>query len=335
MRFTSSAPCKAILFGEHYVVYGSYALSVAIEPRNSVKFSDAPPGGRSIVLNSIYGTGRISQDCDYTGPNELELFSAVAKTVFATQAVAPCSVEFVSAWKLKGVGTSASLCAAFAAGLLKLAGKKATPEEIFSAAQAGDLVAHGGRASGIDAKTVSEGCAMSFRRNFSPPSYDFKPLKLNLPSGTSLLLIDTFAGKKSTTSEMVALFAKSFGIAKAPQELAEEERANVREEYEEIWHALQAVLKEGNAKKIGALMNDNHALLRKRGVSSRGIDFAVATALEAGAWGAKMTAAGGEGGAAIALCEKKNEKKMQNAIADATGFAAYPVSLAKKGACTD
>ncbi|MCX6773276.1 MAG: hypothetical protein NTV88_05940 [Candidatus Micrarchaeota archaeon] len=333
--FTSSSPCKAILFGEHYVVYGAPALSVAIEPRNSVKFSDAPSGGRSIILNSVYGTGRISQDCDYNGPYELELFAAVAKSVFSTSAVAPCSVEFVSAWKLKGVGTSASLCAAFAAGLFSLAGKKATPEEIFAAAQTGDLIAHGGRASGIDAKTVSVGGAMEFKRNFSPPAYDFKPVKLNLPSGESLLLIDTFAGKKSTTSEMVALFAKSFGIAKAPQELGEGERASVREEYDAVWDSLAPAMKKGDAKKIGELMNDNHTLLKKRGVSSRGIDFAVTAALEAGARGAKMTAAGGEGGAAIALCEKKNEKKMQSAIADATGFTAYSVSLAKKGACTD
>ena len=335
MRFTSSAPCKAILFGEHYVVYGAPALSVAIEPRNRVEFTDAPPGGRSIVLNSIYGTGRIAEDLSYSGPYELELFSAVTKAVFASSDIVPCSAKFVSAWKLKGVGTSASLSAALAAGLYRLAGKKPSADEIFASAQSGDLVAHGGRASGIDAKTVSEGCAMTFRWNFSPPSYDFKPLKLSLPAGTSLLLIDTFAGKKSTTSEMVALFAKSFGIAKPPQELGEDDRANVRQEYEKVWSALAPALKKGDTKTIGALMNENHALLKKRGVSSRGIDFAAATALEAGAYGAKMTAAGGEGGAVIALCEKKKEKEMMREITDATGFASYPISLAKKGACAD
>ena len=333
MRFTASAPCKAILFGEHYVVYGAPALSIAIEPRNNVEFSGWE--GSGIALKSVLGDGVISPSGEYEGADALGIYSSVAGEIFGDSPMPNCIASFSPAWKLKGVGTSASLCAAFAAGLFKLAGKKPSAEEIFAAAQSGDLVAHGGLASGIDAKTVSVGGAITFQRNFSPPSYGFKPFQLKLPSGTSLILIDTFSGKKSTTSEMVALFAKSFGMGKPPQDLGEEERAKVREEYETVWRALQMALKKADAKMIGSLMNENHALLKKRGVSSRGIESAVSAALAAGAYGAKLTAAGGEGGAVLVLCEKKKIGGMASSVKSSTGFECHGISLAAKGAAAD
>lgn len=330
--FTASAPSKTILFGEHYVVYGASALSIAIEPRNAVEFSGGEGG---MLLKSVLGEGRIAANGGYSGAPALAIYAAVAKQVFGAFPLPSCTVSFKPGWNLKGVGVSASLCAAFAAGLYRLNGKKASADEIFSAAQSGDLVAHGGRASGIDAKTVSIGGAITFQRKFSPPSFDFKPLKLKLPAGTTLLLIDTFSGKKSTTSEMVALFAKSFGITKPPQELGEEEWENVREEYDAVWEKLDAALKKVDAATLGSLMNENHALLRSRGVSSKGIEKAVSAALSAGAWGAKLTAAGGEGGVVIALCSSKKIGATAASIASSTGFACHEILLAARGAATD
>jgi mevalonate kinase len=82
-------------------------------------------------------------------------------------------------------------------------------------------------------------------------------------------------------------------------------------------------------------MNENHDLLKARGVSSAGIEKAIATALAAGAYGAKMTGAGGEGGAVLVLCEEASKAKVSAALKDACGFVSYPVSLAKKGAGID
>ena len=69
MRFTASAPCKAILFGEHYVVYGSPALSIAIEPRNIVEFADFE--GSGISMHSALGDAAISEDGRFEGQREL------------------------------------------------------------------------------------------------------------------------------------------------------------------------------------------------------------------------------------------------------------------------
>ncbi|VVC00477.1 Mevalonate kinase [uncultured archaeon] len=328
--FSASAPCKAILFGEHYVVYGSPALAIAIEPRNAVKFESWD--GDGIAMKSALGNGVISPTGEYGGPDELGIFADVAAAVFKGKNLPSCAATFEPAWKLKGVGTSASLCAAFAAGLFRLAGKKASPEEIFTAAQAGDLVAHGGRASGIDAKTVSYGCPLVFERSFSPPAFNSKPAKFALPKGSSLLLIDTNKGKREGTGKMLEVFAHQFGIGGTPEAAAEAQREAIREEYAPLWAEIEKNLKESSPKKLGAIMNENHALLRKRKMSSPGIEKAVSAALSAGACGAKLTGGGGEGGAVLALVETGNAAHISEAISASTSFGCHVLSLAKKGA---
>ena len=307
MKFSASAPCKAIMFGEHYVVYGAPALAIAIEPRNSLRFSPWEGGG--IALKSSLGNATISPSGRYEGPDELCIYAEAAGSVFGSSQLPSCAVEFRPAWKLKGVGTSASLCAAFAAGMFRLAGRKPTPEEIFRAAQAGDLVAHGGRASGIDAKTVSYGKPLVFQRSFAPPEYGSKPAGFSLPAGTSLLLIDTNVGKKDGTLEMIRKFAGAFGITAPPQDLPEEKRLEVREEYSPLWKKIGKALKGATARELGGLMNENHAILRGRRMSSPGIENAVSAALSAGAYGAKLTGGGGEGGAVLALLDRKKARQ--------------------------
>jgi len=333
MQFIASAPSKAVLFGEHYVVYGSPALSLPIEPRNAVEFSDWE--GDGIALKSELGNASILPSGRYDGPDELEIFTAVVDAVFAGKAPPSLVAKFSPAWKLKGVGTSASLCAAFAAGLCRVAKKKATPEEIFAAAQSGDLVAHGGRASGIDAKTVSYGKPLVFQRSFSPPKFEGNLSAFALPAQTELLLIDTNAGKKDGTFKMLEIFASQFGINTTPGEAPEEKRTAVREEYAPLWEKISSAMKKASAIQLGALMDENHALLRRRKMSSAGIEKAVAAAHSEGACGAKLTGGGGEGGAVLALCQQKDSKKIAPRISEATGFDCYHLEVAQKGACAD
>lgn len=332
MDFSASAPSKAILFGEHYVVWGAPALSIAIEPRNRVGFTGGSRPG--IGMQSALGNGLIAQDGSYSGVEALSVYSEVARAVFGS-AMPSAGVRFSPSWNLKGVGVSASLCAAFAAGCFALAGKKPAAEEIFAAAQSGDLKAHGGKASGIDAKTVSFGRPLVFQRSFEPPAFNSSPAAFALPAGTSLMLIDTYAGKKGNTGELIAAFGRTFGITSTPQEAQAEKREKVQEEFAPLWKSLGMEMKKPDAKKLGLLMNENHALLNKRGVGSQGIEEAVAAALAAGAYGAKLTGAGGEGGAVLALIKERNETLFSSQLQSSAGFASFKISLAKKGAGVD
>ncbi len=330
MELFASAPCKAILFGEHYVVYGAPALSIPIEPRNQVKFSDSQMPG--IALRSELGSAHIAPDCSFSGEPRLSLFASVAREICGKKQVPSCTAEFLPSWGLKGVGTSASLGAAFAAGLLTLLKKKQHARKIFLAAQAGDLVAHQGKASGIDARTVAYGLPILFQRKFAPPKFSARSSKFTIPSGCSLLLIDTFRGKKESTAAMLANFALSFSIATLPAATTEEKRQEVRSEFAPI---LKSALAAATAQELGKAMNNNHILLRMRRVSSQEIDSAVSSALSAGAYGAKLTGGGGEGGAAIALCDSERLRQVSSAISESTGFGCHPISLAADGAKAD
>ena len=339
MEFFASAPCKAILFGEHYVVYGAPALSLPIAPRNTVKFMVGGAGGQAaaggILLSSMLGKAAIAHDGSFAGESRLSIYAAVAKGLFPSGGMPSCGAEFFSAWSLKGVGVSASLCAAFAAGLAHAAGRKASAEEVFSAAQSGDLVAHGGRASGIDAKTVSVGKPLVFTRSFYPSAFIGEPLRFSLPAGTSLILIDTNKGKKDGTDAMLQKFAQSFHVSTPPEGASEEKREEVRLEYAPLWQGVQECIKEKDAKKLGALMGENHALLKRRGMSSEGIERAISSALSSGAHGAKLTGGGGEGGAALALAQRRGAKAFSKKIEEETGFSCYPLAVARGGAKVD
>ena len=330
MEFFASAPCKAILFGEHYVVYGASALAVPIEPKSKVKFSDS--GVPGIALRSSLGNAHISPDFSFSGEPRLAAFAAVAREACGKKTVPQCSAEFLPSWSLKGVGTSSSLGAAFAAGLLALAGKRASARKIFLSAQAGDTVAHEGKASGIDARAVSYGKPTVFQRKFAPPQFSARSAKFALPPGCSLILIDTCKGKKGSTAAMLAAFALSFGISTLPAAASEEKRKEVRAEFAPI---LKSALAAATAQELGKAMDDNHIMLRMRRVSSQGIDSAVSAALSAGAYGAKLTGGGGEGGAALALCDSVRLQQISRAISEATGFECHSFSLAKEGAKVD
>jgi len=330
MEFFASAPCKAILFGEHYVVYGASALAIPIEPRNRVKFSDSAPPGISLV--SSLGSARIAPGNPFSGEARLAQFAAVAREICGKKPLPSCRAEFLPSWGLKGVGTSSSLGAAFAAGLLALMGRKQSARKIFLSSQAGDLMAHEGKASGIDARTVSYGKPVLFQRRFSPPKFSARASGFSLPPGCSLILIDTFKGKRDSTAAMLANFARSFGITTLPAATPEEKRKEVQSEFSPI---LKAALAAATAQELGKAMDGNHILLRMRRVSSQGIDAAVTAALSSGAYGAKLTGGGGEGGAALALCGTAHLQQISQSITDSTGFGCHPISLAGEGAKID
>jgi mevalonate kinase len=72
-------------------------------------------------------------------------------------------------------------------------------------------------------------------------------------------------------------------------------------------------MEEGNLERLGSLMDENQALLRDLGVSSRQLDRLVEVAREAGALGAKLSGAG-QGGSVIALIEEGTREAVMAAL---------------------
>ncbi|MEM3400386.1 MAG: hypothetical protein QXP42_06150 [Candidatus Micrarchaeia archaeon] len=313
MQISASAPTKIILCGEHYVVYGAPALTLPVDMRTYVSVR------RSGRMEIIAQTGnRIIND---------ETIERGVKAIVGH--ICPnekLRVELKYSDAPKGMGNSASSSAALSLALFSLVGKKPTYEELFNAVQEAEKIAHGSP-SGIDAHTVIVGKPTIFRR-FSERK--FSEFSFALPNGTTLMVVDTSRGKTCSTADMVRRFAEKHGIFKKPEEMGERERRDVFAEYERIWEKMSKALSDGDAAAIGKTMLDNHALLRKSGVASDGIERAVELCMENGAYGAKLTGAGGEGGAVIALAGNSDVDAIIKAAKN-MGFNAFPISIADRG----
>ncbi len=79
-------------------------------------------------------------------------------------------------------------------------------------------------------------------------------------------------------------------------------------------------LERGDIESVGILMNLNHGLLDALGVSTRLLNTMVYAAREAGAYGAKLTGAGG-GGCIVALVSPEVSERVKTAISVVGGRA--------------
>jgi len=100
---------------------------------------------------------------------------------------------------------------------------------------------------------------------------------------------------------------------------------NSESEYKKIFSKIGKIVEEAKIslvnsdwKKTGELMNQNHKLLQELGVSTEKLDNMCFSAVSAGAYGAKLSGAGG-GDCMIALTPKNKIKNVESAIINAGG----------------
>jgi len=90
------------------------------------------------------------------------------------------------------------------------------------------------------------------------------------------------------------------------------------EEIESLVMEGKLFLQNNDHEKMGKLMVKNHQLLQQLGVSIPKLDLMVEKSVEAGAWGAKLSGAGG-GDCMIALVEDDKRRAVENAIKSVGG----------------
>lgn len=327
----TSAPTKIILFGEHYVVYGAPALSVAVNQKREVELSEIKGARDHIeIYNPVYGEGGIIfPDGAYDGHKYIAMHAAIYKEIYS-KCLELKGKSFRAWFKggriFKGMGASSALGACLALGLYSAAGKKVDQEEIFRCAQIGDEIDHGGKPSGIDARTVVFGGMIKFKREFNPDRFNFERAEVAFPKGTKMLIIDTYKGVRCNTGELVEKFAERHGIHLKPAELDDATRHKICEPYLPIYERALGLLKEeANAEELGKLMNKNHELLREHSVSTETIEDLRTVLLDNGALGFKITGAGGDGGACIALAYEKDIDALKRIILE-KGFESLPLT---------
>ncbi len=292
----ASAPGKCILFGEHAVVYGQPAVAVAIEARVRVRIDKSE-------------SGWLIDGMRYDKQKHPHL-DAMLKRMWIEDGGSPLSVSIESdLFGAAGLGSSAAICSAIAAGLLNIRG---TPAEelplsgIATTAHLAEAEAQGGRASPIDTSTVTLGGAVLVSDKKEPTANwqytrdlridgvrrTWEVHSVSLPESLSeASLVIGFSGRPGPTAQMVARVANL--LEKEPQRMEDIERIG------NVTRAGTTALSLGNLQAVGIAMNECHRLLQGLGVSDADLDRMVEAALPS-SLGAKLTGAGG-GGCMIAL----------------------------------
>jgi len=315
-RSSGLAPAKAILIGEHFVVSGATAIAIAIDLYAKANASLAPRGSISISAQGLGIRGEGARASRASGAEEGPfgpLISMVRAFLDRYGIDRGVDIRLSSAIPISaGLGSSAAIAVSVLAALSGLFGMELRREEMFDLAFISERILHGSP-SGIDHATSIYGGAIAY----SPPK-GFR--RLSVAKEISLVVGDTL--KRRSTRDQV-LKVQSF--LKRDGRVAREIFDRIRG----ISEGAISCLEGGDMEGLGELMNENQALLSEVGASSEELDRLIGASLEAGAFGAKLTGAGG-GGCMIALGPPEALDAIANSIKGAGG-APYRVRMDSAG----
>jgi mevalonate kinase len=304
MRIHAARACaKAILCGEHAVVYGRPAIGVPIVNVYTEVQVHEGTGGATIVAQDLDLAWTLDEL-----PPEQPLGSIIRSTLRALEEdTAPNLLLTIRSTIpiARGLGSGTAVSTAIVRALADYYDVK------LSAAQVSELVfetekLYHGTPSGVDNTIIA----------YQQPVYFVKgsaPERLKVARSFRLVVADT--GVPSQTKVAVLDLRAAW--------LREPERC------EQIFDAIAALVRDarkaveyGWPERLGALMDANQVHLRSLGVSSPELEGLILTAKNAGASGAKLSG-GGRGGCMIALVDDTTEQ----AVAAALRSAGSPLVL--------
>ncbi|MFT3691868.1 MAG: mevalonate kinase [Kofleriaceae bacterium] len=298
---------KVILLGEHSVVYGYPALAAALDRGVRVGAVPTPAGGKLRVDIPSWNV-KLTVDDDHP------LASALTAIADKLEIGRP-PVTIVGEAQIPpgaGLGASAAFAVAISRALIDYRDQKivaaggaampATLGEVIAAANASETIVHG-KASGVDVALAANGGIGVFRKTSG-----LRPIK------AELRVIVGPSGAQRSTHTMVER------VSTACNSSADDPR--LKELGALTDHGTTSLL-SGDHVALGGAMDRAHALLGELGVSTPLLDGLCEAARRVGAYGAKLTGAGG-GGAVIAIAprEKENDVLAAWRAARVEGFVA-------------
>lgn len=295
---TASAPGKIILLGEHAVVYDRPAIAIPVhqvQVKVSATADIRAPGGRVRIE-----APEIRLNADLADlPDDHPLALAIHGTLQAVGVERPPALTLrirSSVPVAAGLGSGAAVSVALIRALSAFLGDPLDDEQVNTLAYRVEQRLHG-TPSGIDNTVITYARPIFFQR-----STGFEPLAVRAP--LTFLIADT--GVKSPTREAVAAVRRDWEREPRRSEaLFDQIGAIVRQ--------ARSVLEQGQEETLAILMNANHRALQELDVSSPELDSLVKAALQAGAWGAKLSG-GGRGGNMVALVDPARAEQIAEAL---------------------
>lgn len=307
-QVSASAPGKLLLFGEHAVVHGHPCIVTAVDQRITatvrkngvdVFHLDAPDLGLIAYSKTLSDLGKKELPksvafIEMLYKRFLEKFPQKEGIVVTTHS--EFSHEF-------GFGSSSAVTVAFAKALTTLYELELSKHELFELCYQAVIDVQG-VGSGFDIAAAIWGGTM----------YYVSPAKVVKPLGGKnfeLPLVVGYTGIKADTPTLIRLVQT--------QLKSEPERVTAKFEaiHELVDQAQDAILAK-DWKTVGELMTKNQEILRGLNVSGVKLDELITTSLQSGAYGAKLSGAGG-GDCMIAVVPEEKRDTIENEISDHGG----------------
>ncbi|MEM6708672.1 MAG: hydroxymethylglutaryl-CoA reductase, degradative [Pseudomonadota bacterium] len=307
----SSASGKAILLGEHAVVYGRPALAVPVPLAMSARATQANAGDGVRVVIPAWGIEqhlRSEQKPSGVG----QMLAMLLDTLDLGSANMTIEVE-PSVPRAMGLGGSAALAVAIIRALDAAFQLHLDDTRINALAFECERTAHG-TPSGIDNTVATFGRPLWYQRAAearTQPGTGDASFSICEPAD-GLRLVVGITGKESLTAGMVGQVRAAW----------EAQTAAIDAIFDQIEHHTlrgREAFEAGDWQQLGSSMNLCHGLLNALQLSTPEIEDLVYRCRAAGALGAKLTGGGG-GGSMIALCPGSTEAVIE--AIERAGYAA-------------
>lgn len=292
---TGRACGKVILFGEHAVVYGKPAIAV---PLTAIEASaKAIPGEAGFRIR----LPEIDREFRFLSPEEGSenglIYTARLILDLLDEPEPDLTINLTSTIPQKsGFGSGAAVSAAIGRALSAALGKPLDDETLNNIVFEVEKMHHG-TPSGIDNTVICFEQPIFFVRNQPIEFLDIgRPIHLlvaTLPHSTPT---------KVTVSDVRFLYEQH------PRRVG-----RIFTRIGRIARQARTAIENGDIESLGPLMNENHQLLARLTVSDEDVDHLVATAVQAGAQGAKLSG-GGRGGNIIALVTEQTMGHVSDAL---------------------
>lgn len=295
----ATAPGKAILLGEHAVVYGRPAIAVPLaEIEARAEFIPAAAGqGVLIQAEDLGRRYRLS------GAAEDDGLAAAIRLTLATlefRTEPDVTVRISSTVPMaRGLGSGTAVSTAIIRGLAEHLGHPLPPAALSNLVYEIEKIHHG-TPSGIDNTVIA----------FAQPVYFVRGQPLQrLAVGAPLTLVIGDSGVASPTRAAV-------GDLRRRWQADPERYEGYFDEVGVIVEQARRALEAGNVPALGQLMVENQEILKTLDLSSPELDRLIEAARRAGALGAKLSGAG-RGGNMIALVRDGEAAAVVEALREA------------------
>ncbi len=306
-----SAPGKLMLLGEHAVVHRRACLVTAMDARLHMTLTPATPGDLTTTIHAPdvgveYAQRHVAEL--FAGQEALEpgtRFIESALAVFRDHFGLPCGMRIVTRNDFattKGLGSSSATVACTLFGLSRLFEIDLSPRTLFDLGLEAVLAVQR-TGSGFDLAAAIYGGTLYYE--------NVEPRALEPLYSPTLPLIVAYSGVKADTSAYVQRVTQRLETWPAAMN-------GIFDTMHQLVRDGRAALLAGDWARLGELMDMQHGLVHAIGVDTPETAALVFAARQAGAYGAKLSGAGG-GDCIIALAPDASRPAIMAALEDAGG----------------